>query len=177
MKLDKIEIQEMADYNCAKNIIEKLFGKKLMGTDKLEQFSPVDMTFSACTLTQVNKYCLEIKSTPKRTYLTEGFILKVSKYISVMQWARQNGHKAFIIYLCTDLSTYYIFDLSSLTLSMDNLQLLNLKVRQYEQDSPMVQTAVIKLNAADAILSGEYEDSDGIDIEMLLANSKKQDIY
>lgn len=157
----------MKDYGSARVIIEDMFGKYFFGSNKLPRYSPVDMTFSACTMTDIRKYGLEIKSTPKRTYLTEGFILKVSKYISMMKWARESGHMVYIIYLCTDLHSYYIFDVGGIVLSMDNLDTLNLKLRQFDPDSPSTLTAVIKLRPCEAIKYGEYDPEDGIDWDSL----------
>lgn len=160
----EIENQEMKDYLSAKGIINGLFGEKLVGTDKLDQYSPVDMTFTATTRSNSSyEYGMEIKSTPKRTYITDGFILKVSKYIKIMNWAKENSHKPYIIYLCEDLRHYYIFDLDKLKLDMSRLQVLPLKLKQYDQSSPMVQTAVIKLRTDDAIKYGSYVPGDNID--------------
>ena len=149
-----IEEQELKDYKIAERIIRGLFGKNLVNMEKLEQYSPVDCAYTACTRT----YAMEIKQTTKDVYLTDGFLLKVTKFLKIKQWVKCNGHHPYIIYLCKGKKKYYIFDVDTIQLNEDTMVIKQLKKTEYKVDSVMEETPCIILRCGDAIMYGDYEE-------------------
>lgn len=150
----EIEEQERIDYERAKSLISNIFGTKLDRMEKLEQFSPVDSAFTASTATQIRRYGLEIKTTSREIYKTDGFLLKVSKYISIMEWAMDTGHEPFILYICEITKNFYIFSVADIKLDMKHLVNMNLKVTEFKETSKVLQPC-IRIETKDAIIKGK----------------------
>lgn len=148
-----IETQETNDYAIGKHIIERLFNEKLSNIVKREAYSATDMLFTAST----RHYSIEIKSIYKDYYKDEGFILKVSKWLSAIQDsdARDSTEGVFALYIVPKYRRWYIYNLRQINLNTAHLENKMIKVTQYA-DTQKVLTPIILLYTNEAVVSGTY---------------------
>ena len=152
-----IDTQEINDYAIGKDIIEGLFRNKLSNIVKREAYSATDMLFTASTKTRESHYSIEIKSIYKDYYKDEGFILKVSKWLSAIQDsdARDSTEGVFALYIVPKYRRWYIYNLRQINLNTAHLENKMIKVTQYA-DTPKVLTPIILLYTNEAVVSGIY---------------------
>ena len=152
-----IETQETNDYAIGKHIIERLFNDKLSNIVKREAYSATDMLFTASTKTRESHYSIEIKSIYKDYYKDEGFILKVSKWLSAIQDsdARESTEGVFALYIVPKYRMWYIYNLRQINLNTAHLENKMIKVTQYA-DTQKALTPVILLYTNEAVVSGTY---------------------
>ena len=148
-----IETQETNDYAIGKHIIERLFNGKLSNIVKREAYSATDMLFTAST----RHYSIEIKSIYKDYYKNEGFILKVSKWLSAIQDsdARDSTEGVFGLYIVPKYRRWYIYNLRQINLNTAHLENKMIKVTQYA-DTQKALTPVILLYTNEAVVSGTF---------------------
>ena len=148
-----IETQETNDYAIGKHIIERLFNDKLSNIVKREAYSATDMLFTAST----RHYSIEIKSIYKDYYKNEGFILKVSKWLSAIQDsdARDSTEGVFGLYIVPKYRRWYIYNLRQINLNTAHLENKMIKVTQYA-DTQKALTPVILLYTNEAVVSGTF---------------------
>ena len=148
-----IDTQEINDYAIGKDIIEGLFRNKLSNIVKREAYSATDMLFTAST----RHYSIEIKAIYKDYYKDEGFILKVSKWLSAIQDsdARDSTEGVFALYIVPKYRRWYIYNLRQINLNTAHLENKMIKVTQYA-DTPKVLTPIILLYTNEAVVSGIY---------------------
>lgn len=153
--MENIEKQEKWDFRTTETLMSGILQEKFLKMEKMAQFSPVDAVFYTKSDNGVAFcYGMEIKTTPSQAYLTQGFILKVAKYISMLEWSAQKNCKVFIIYLALTDNHYYIYDVANITPSMKNLKNMSLKITQYDPNSPSILTPVLKLATSECVLHG-----------------------
>lgn len=152
-----IDTQEINDYAIGKDIIEGLFKDKLSNIVKREAYANTDMLFTASTKTRESHYSIEIKSIYKDYYKDEGFILKVSKWLSAIQDsdARDSTEGVFALYIVPKYRRWYIYNLRQINLNTAHLENKMIKVTQYA-DTPKVLTPIILLYTNEAVVSGTY---------------------
>ena len=152
-----IETQETNDYAIGKHIIERLFNDKLSNIVKREAYSATDMLFTASTKSRESHYSIEIKSIYKDYYKDEGFILKVSKWLSAIQDsdARDSTEGVFALYIVPKYRRWYIYNLRQINLNTAHLENKMIKVTQYA-DTQKVLTPIILLYTNEAVVSGGY---------------------
>lgn len=152
-----IDTQEINDYAIGKDIIEGLFKNKLQNIVKREAYANTDMLFTASTKTRESHYSIEIKSIYKDYYKEEGFILKVSKWLSAIKDsdARDSTEGVFALYIVPKYRRWYIYNLREINLNTAHLENKMIKVTQYA-DTPKVMTPIILLYTNEAVVSGTY---------------------
>lgn len=152
-----IDTQEINDYAIGKGIIEGLFKDKLQNIVKRESYANTDMLFTASTKTRESHYSIEIKAIYKDYYKDEGFILKVSKWLSAIKDsdARDNTEGVFALYIVPKYRRWYIYNLREINLNTAHLENKMIKVTQYA-DTPKVMTPIILLYTNEALVSGTY---------------------
>ena len=152
-----IDTQEINDYAIGKDIIEGLFKDKLQNIVKREAYANTDMLFTASTKTRESHYSIEIKAIYKDYYKDEGFILKVSKWLSAIKDsdARDSTEGVFCLYIVPKYRRWYIYNLRQINLNTAHLENKMIKVTQYA-DTPKVLTTVILLYTNEAVVSGTY---------------------
>ena len=152
-----IETQETNDYAIGKHIIERLFNDKLSNIVKREAYSATDMLFTASTKSRESHYSIEIKSIYKDYYKDEGFILKVSKWLSAIQDsdARDSTEGVYALYIVPKYRMWYIYNLRQINLNTAHLENKMIKVTQYA-DTQKVLTPIILLYTSEAVVSGTY---------------------
>lgn len=152
-----IDTQEINDYAIGKGIIEGLFKDKLQNIVKRESYANTDMLFTASTKTRESHYSIEIKAIYKDYYKDEGFILKVSKWLSAIKDsdARDNTEGVFALYIVPKYRRWYIYNLRQINLNTAHLENKMIKVTQYA-DTPKVMTPIILLYTNEALVSGTY---------------------
>lgn len=152
-----IDTQEINDYAIGKDIIEGLFKDKLQNIVKREAYANTDMLFTASTKTRESHYSIEIKAIYKDYYKDEGFILKVSKWLSAIKDsdARDNTEGVFALYIVPKYRMWYIYNLRQINLNTAHLENKMIKVTQYA-DTPKVMTPIILLYTNEAVVSGTY---------------------
>ena len=152
-----IETQETNDYAIGKGIIERLFKDKLSNIVKREAYSATDMLFTASTKSRESHYSIEIKSIYKDYYKDEGFILKVSKWLSAIKDsdARDNAEGVYALYIVPKYRRWYIFNLRGIELNTSHLENKMIKITQYA-DTQKVLTPIILLYTNEAVVSGTY---------------------
>lgn len=152
-----IDTQEINDYAIGKDIIEGLFKDKLQNIVKRESYANTDMLFTASTKTRESHYSIEIKAIYKDYYKDEGFILKVSKWLSAIKDsdARDNTEGVFALYIVPKYRMWYIYNLRQINLNTAHLENKMIKVTQYA-DTPKVMTPIILLYTNEAVVSGTY---------------------
>ena len=111
------------------------------------------MLFTAST----RHYSIEIKSIYKDYYKDEGFILKVSKWLSAIQDsdARDHTEGVFALYIVPKYRRWYIYNLRQINLNTAHLENKMIKVTQYA-DTQKVLTPIILLYTNEAVVSGTY---------------------
>lgn len=158
MIIKDIGKQEVKDFHTVKAILEELFKDKLTKIVQRKEFSPTDCLFSASTKTECKAYSMEIKEVRNTDYLNRGFVLKFTKLINMEKdnISRNPSEALNIIYLVPSLQKYYIYDLKDISLDKLERDVIKMRVKQFDENSPKAEFAVLYLPLEIAKVSGNY---------------------
>lgn len=110
-KLDTY-LQEEDDFMRAKAILQDLFGKTLKRIEKQPNHTPIDLRFTASTLTQECHYAVELKRNSFKYIETNPNLpLLVNKYIS-MKGNVRDDEKLMMMFMSD--SMYVIYDIGEI---------------------------------------------------------------